>query len=85
MSGVIVTFKVLPQDISIDINFLEKRIAEEIKPQSISKEPIAFGLVAIKFTKLIPESSGELEKMEKRIKSIEGVGEVEITEISRSL
>lgn len=85
MGEVIVSFKVMPADININLNELEERIKKEISPQKIEREPIAFGLVALKVTKLVPEESGELEKIENRIKSLEGVGEVEVVEISRSL
>ncbi len=85
MGEVIVSFKVMPADININLNELEERIKKEISPQKIEREPIAFGLVALKVTKLVPEESGELEKIENKIKSLEGVGEVEVVEISRSL
>ncbi|MEM3727349.1 MAG: elongation factor 1-beta [Candidatus Bathyarchaeia archaeon] len=85
MGEVIVSFKIMPESIETDLEKLEEKIKKEILPQKIEKEPIAFGLFALKVTKLIPEESGELEKVENRIKSLEGVGEVEIVEISRSL
>lgn len=85
MGEVIVSFKIMPESIETDLEKLEEKIKKEISPQKIEKEPIAFGLFALKVTKLIPEESGELEKVENRIKSLEGVGEVEVVEISRSL
>lgn len=85
MGEVIVSFKIMPESIETNLEKLEEKIKKEISPQKIEKEPIAFGLFALKVTKLIPEESGELEKVENRIKSLEGVGEVEVVEISRSL
>jgi translation elongation factor EF-1beta len=35
--------------------------------------------------KFVPDSGGELEKVEKKLREIEEVGEVEVTGISRSL
>lgn len=85
MAEVIVGFKVLPKDVDIDLDKLEERIKSEINPERIQRQPIAFGLVALLVTKFIPDAEGELEKMENKIRSIENVGEVEITGMTRSL
>ena len=85
MGEVIVTFKVMPKAIETNLDELENKIKEEIKPERMEREPIAFGLVALKVTKLVPEASGELEKVENKLRNIEDVGEVEVVEVSRSL
>lgn len=85
MADVIVTFKIMPENVEVDLNKLEKRIKNEINPEKIQREPIAFGLVAINVTKLIPDASGELEKIENTLKAIDEVGQVEVIEITRSL
>lgn len=85
MAEVIVGFKVLPKDIEVDLDVLENKIKDKIKPQKIDREPIAFGLVAIHIVKLIPDEGGELERVEKQLREIEEVGEVEITGMTRSL
>ena len=85
MGEVIVTFKIMPKAVETNLDELENKIKEEIRPERMEREPIAFGLVALKVTKLVPEASGELEKVENKLKSIEGVGEVEVVEVSRSL
>jgi len=85
MGKVIVTFRIMPKDIEVDLEELEERVRKEIGPERMEREPIAFGLVAIKATKLVEEESGELEREENKIRGIEGVGEVEIVEITRSI
>lgn len=85
LAEVIVTFRIMPEDTNIDLDKLEAKINAIVKPERIQREPIAFGIVALNATKLIPESGGELELVENKIKSIEGVGGVEVTEVSRSL
>lgn len=82
---VIVTFKVMPADGDVDINNVEQEIKQKINPQKISHEPIAFGLVSLIVTKLVDEIEGAMETVEKNIRSINGVGEVEVVEINRSL
>jgi len=85
MADVIVTFKIMPKDADTDLDKLEEKIKAIVKPERIQREPIAFGLVAINVTKLIPDAGGELETIENKIKSIEGVGQIEVTETTRSL
>jgi len=85
MAEVIVGLKVMPKTVEVDLDKLEKEIDEAIKPERMRREPIAFGLVALLVTKIIPDAGGELEKVENKIKSIPDVGEVEVTGLTRSL
>ncbi len=82
---VIVTFKIMPASGDVNADDLEKSVKEKLNPERISREPIAFGLVAIIATKLIEEIEGEMDRVENLIRSIDGVGEVEVTEVSRSM
>jgi len=85
MAEVVVTFKVLPKDIDVNLDKLENEIKNVMKPERIEREPIAFGLVALKVIKIIPDASGVLEETENKLKSIIDVGEVEVVELGRSL
>ena len=85
MADVIVGFKVLPKDVEVDLDVLENKIRDKVKPQKMDREPIAFGLVAIHIVKIVPDEGGTLEKVEKQLRDIEEVGEVEITGMTRSL
>ncbi len=81
----IVVFKVMPADESTNISNLESKIKSKIDVKKIEKEPIAFGLVALKVTTLVMDTEGVVDEIEKELSDIEGVGEVEVTEISRVL
>ena len=85
MGDVIVGFRVMPKTVEVDLDKLESQIRERIKPQKLSREPIAFGLVAIHIVKLIPDAGGELDAMEKKLRAIDDVGDVEVTGMTRSL
>jgi elongation factor 1-beta len=85
MAEVIVGLKVLPKTIDVDLDKLEEEIKRAISPERMQREPIAFGLVAILVTKLVPDEAGQVDELERKLKSIEDVGEVEVTGISRSL
>jgi elongation factor 1-beta len=51
--------------------------------KSSSMEPIAFGLKAILGDFLLDDAEGQMDKLEESIQSIEGVGQIEVTNISR--
>jgi translation elongation factor aEF-1 beta len=82
MANVMVSMKIFPEDVTIDLNQLREQIKKSL-PQDVSvrkfaEEPIAFGLIALIAHILVPEEkSGEMEKVESAIKSIKGVSNIE--------
>jgi len=85
MAEVLVALRVMPKSIEVDLNVLEKKIKDSVSPDRIERNPIAFGIVAFNIMKLIPDEGKELDTIEKKLKEIEEVGEVEVTEVMRSL
>lgn len=85
MAQVIVTFKVMPKEANIDLDKLENQIKLVVNPDRLQREPIAFGLVSLNVTKLVEDAEGQLEAVEKKLRAIDSVGEVEVTEITRTL
>ena len=85
MAQVIVTFKVMPTGIEVDLDKLEKELKVASHSERINREPIAFGLVAINVTVLVEDEGGRLESMENKLKAVDGVGSIEVTEITRAL
>ena len=85
MAQVIVTFRVMPTGIDTNLDNLEKEIKAAVNPERVNKEPIAFGLVALNVTVLVEDAGGQLEYVENKLKAINGVSEVEVTEITRTL
>ena len=86
MADVIVTFKVMPRDTDVNLDDLENKIKSSVAPQRMERNPIAFGIVAIHVTKLVPDEGGGLvDKIEDKLREIPEVGEVEVIEVTRSL
>lgn len=85
MSQVIVTFKVMPNGVEVDLDDLEKKIKNSINPEKIEREPIAFGLVALNVTKLVADAEGQVENIENKLREIEEVSGVEVTKVTRSI
>ena len=83
MGDVILVIRVLPKDPE---SFEKVKSAlETLDPKRLEDEPIAFGLKALKVTFMVPDEGGHQDKLENKIKSIEGVGEFEVIQASRSL
>jgi len=85
MSQVIVTFKVMPTGTDVDLDKLENDIKSFVDSKRINREPIAFGLVALNVTVLVEDAGGQLDAVENKLGEIEGVGNIEVTEITRAL
>jgi len=85
MGEVIVTFKIMPDSVETDLDKIEKELKSVIKPQKMERQPIAFGLNAIKIIKLVEEKEGEMDRITNEIKKINGIKEVEVIGVTRSL
>jgi elongation factor 1-beta len=77
--GVIISYRIMPSDPSVDVGSIEDKIRkiDDVELKDIKIEPIAFGLKAITAAFLVPDESGVADKLEEKLRSIEGVGEVE--------
>lgn len=85
MAEVIVTFKVMPIGVDVDLDVLEVKIKELIKADRIKREPIAFGIVALNVIKIIPDAGGEVDAIEQKLRNLEEVSEVEVTNLTKTL
>lgn len=85
MGNVIVTLKAMPTGVDVNLDELESAIKEKVNPDRIEREPVAFGLFAIKIVIVIPEEDGKLDKVQEELKSLEGIKEVEVVTLTKSL
>jgi translation elongation factor aEF-1 beta len=85
MGDVLVILKVMPEGLESDIEEISKDL-ENIgigKFNSLEKEPIAFGLMALKPSYVVEDTGGVSDLLEEKIKEIRGVKTAEV--ISASL
>ncbi len=87
MARVVMTIRVMPDGVEIDLDSLLKRIKKAI-PQgtdigAVEKQPVAFGLKALRMNLVREESKGGTDDIEQAISAIEGVSQVEIERVSR--
>lgn len=85
---VLALVKVYPSDVNIDLEELVKKIKEKLPADHeitrYEKEPIAFGLHALRLYIVLPEESeGGTSRLEDAIRGIKGVEEVEVEAVHR--
>lgn len=87
--NVVATARVMPVSPEADREKLkkeiEKNIPQSMKVHKIEEEPIAFGLVALHVFVLLNDAEGGTEDIEKRIKELDDVSEVDIIDARRLL
>lgn len=87
MARLVVRIRILPAEAESNlenvVESIEKSLPTGMEMKSSSMEPIAFGLKAILGDFLLDDAEGQMDKLEESIKSIEGVGQIEVTNISR--
>jgi elongation factor 1-beta len=87
MARVVMTIKIMPEDVDTDLDDLLIQIKNAI-PQgtdigAVETQPIAFGLKAIRMNLAREESMGGADDIEEAISAIEGVSQVEVERVSR--
>lgn len=87
MGKVATKLKVMPQSPEIDLDELEERLTtalpEGAKIRGFQREDIAFGLIALLPTVIVPDEAGGTEAVEEAFLEVEGVESVAVEEVGR--
>jgi|GEM_PF-134344 len=84
-TNVIVEFKVMPEGLEINLSGIEETL-QKMGAQSIQQKNVAFGLKAIHAIFAIPDSEGgAMDRVEKEILAIPGVGGAEVVNMGREV
>ncbi|MFW9800428.1 MAG: elongation factor 1-beta [Candidatus Thorarchaeota archaeon] len=87
MARVVVTLKVMPEDVDVDLDDLLDRIKAVIPEgtdvRATEIAPVAFGLKALRMNVARDESLGGTDDIEDAIGNLEGVSQVEVERVSR--
>ncbi|MDQ4050341.1 MAG: elongation factor 1-beta [Thermoproteota archaeon] len=87
MARLVVRIRILPAEAESNleevVDVIRKSVPEGMELKSSSMEPIAFGLKAIIGDFLLDDAEGQMDKLEESIKRVQGVGEIEVMNISR--
>lgn len=89
MAEVIITFKIMPEDLDVNLKKLEGEIKEFLNKHGevgrIEREKIAFGLEAVVVMFIRDESKGSTDFIEDNMRNIDGVQSVEVTDVRRTI
>jgi elongation factor 1-beta len=87
MARLVARIRILPAEAESNLDrivgSMQSAIPQGMELKAHAKEPIAFGLNAIVGDFLLDDEQGQMDRLEESIKSIEGVGEIEVINISR--
>jgi elongation factor 1-beta len=87
MARVIITLRVMPEDVDVDLDDLLDRIKKVIPDgtdvRATEIVPIAFGLKALRMNVARDESMGGTDDIEEAISAQDGVSQVEVEMVSR--
>jgi elongation factor 1-beta len=87
MARLIARIRVMPADAESNLDnvvqSLKSSLPEGMEMKGHAMEPIAFGLKAVVGDFLLEDAEGQMDQLEDSIKNVEGVGEIEVMNISR--
>ena len=87
MAQLLLLVKILPTGVEIDLDQVAKKIKEALKDgitlRKYTKEPLAFGLYFIKGEFILDDREGQMDALESVVRSVEGVSELEVLNMSR--
>ena len=89
MGEVIITFKIMPEDLEVDLKELEKEVTNFLNNHGevgrVEREKIAFGLEALIIMFIRDESKGSTDFIEDIMRNMDGVQSVEVIDVRRAI
>ncbi|WP_276271432.1 elongation factor 1-beta [Haloarcula litorea] len=87
MGKVAAKIKVMPQSPEVDLDDLQERLEgslpEGAKIKGFERDDVAFGLVALLPTVIVPDDAGGTEAVEEAFADVDGVESVEVDSVGR--
>lgn len=90
MGTAIITLKIMPESPETDLDKIKEEATQVISEfggevGKEEKEPVAFGLVAVKLIYTADEALGGTDEVEEKVAALEGVNSAEVVDVRRAL
>lgn len=94
MANVVITIRVMPESVDVDVELLKTEVLKEIKrftgredAESYKEKivPVAFGLKGIEIIFVYDEKKGGTDPLEDILRNLESVGGVEVIDVRRAM
>ena len=87
MGKVAAAIKVMPQSPDVDLDDLQERLEQSLpegaKINGFDRDDVAFGLVALIPTVIVPDEAGGTEAVEEAFTEVDGVESVSVEDVGR--
>lgn len=87
MGKVAARIKVMPTDPEADLDALQERLEQALpagaKIKGFARDDVAFGLVALLPTVIVPDDAGGTEAVEEAFRGVDEVESVQVEEVGR--
>jgi len=87
MGKVAAQLKVMPEDPDVDLDDLQERLEQSLpegaKINGFERDDVAFGLVALLPTVIVPDDAGGTDAVEESFAGVEGVESVSVGNVGR--
>jgi len=87
MGKVAASVKVMPQSPDVDLDDLQERLEQSLpegaKINGVERDDVAFGLVALLPTVIVPDDAGGTEAVEESFTNVDGVESVDVENVGR--
>jgi translation elongation factor aEF-1 beta len=83
MGKVTTLLKVMPKHDTTDLDELLEKIESNVNVEDADREPVAFGLEALKILVRVSDEEGGTEEVENTVSEIEDVNTVEVESVNR--
>ncbi len=86
MGDVLITYKIMPTGVDVDLNAMKKEVEEKLngiaKINDFSEEPVAFGLKALIVRVIVKDEGGISDKIEETLQTVNNVQGVVVSEVT---
>ena len=85
MGKVAVFYRIMPEGLDVELGKISKKVKEIVEPDMlgrIQEKPVAFGLKYLEVVCIMDDQNNNSQELEDLFKKIEGVQNVEITDVN---